>query len=344
MKAFVVEKDYSWSVKDVSEPKLNPFTAKVKTLGCAVCGSDAKILHGTLKGTPSSMYPLVMGHEAVGEVVETGERVTSFKVGDKVLCPYNFGLDGYGSAWGAFAEYGTVFDIHAEGAEALGPVAGRLGQRQTIVPEYIDPLEATVMITLRETLGACRRFRMDANESVAVYGLGPVGISFIKFLSLRGLKPIIGVSNSQSKLDQGLAAGADFVVNASDPQKREKILDIAPKGLDHVLDAAGITDIYNEAMGILKEDGQIAAYGVPGDQSMTLDWSGNSHYNFILNFYQMSDVGLDYWASNQVNALVKSGDVVLSDYVEGYFPFSDICDVMDRFLRKEYKKKVVIKF
>lgn len=345
MKVFVVEKDYAMSIREIPEPKINPFMAKVKVLACAICGSDAKILHGSLKGTPPSSYPLVMGHEAVGEVVEIGEKVVSYKVGDRVLCPYNFTLpNGLGSAWGALAEYATVFDAYAPGAEVLGNTLLEFGRKQTIIPDSINPAEATMIITLRETLGACKRFNIGANEGVAVYGLGPVGISFIKFLSLRGAKPIIGLSRSQSKLDQALEAGADHVVNANDPGRFEQIRRIAPDGLEHVLDAAGATDIFNEAMEIMKEDGQICAYGVPGNTSMTLDWSKNPHYNFTLNFYQMTSRKLEYWANNQVLAMIKSGHITLKDYIEESFPFSQAIPALERFLNKEFQKKIVIEF
>jgi threonine dehydrogenase-like Zn-dependent dehydrogenase len=286
-----------------------------------------------------------MGHEGVGEVVEVGSKVTSFKVGDKVLSPFNFRLqEGIGSAWGAFAEYGTVFDAKAPGAEVLGKSILELGLKQTLLPEWVDPVDATMLITLRETLGACKRFNIDANESVAVYGMGPVGVSFVKFLSMRGAKPIIALSRSQGKMDLGLEAGADYIINSEDPDRIAKMREIVPGGLDHVLDAVGSTDIFNEAMSLLKEDGQICAYGVPGNTSAVLDWTANPNYNFHLNFYQMTSKVLEYWANNQVLAMVKSGDINLKDYISAYFPFEEILPVMDRFLNKEFPKKVVITF
>ena len=111
MKALVVEKDLSLGVKDIPEPKINSFEAKCEILACGICGSDKRILQGIpFIKVPPAPYPLVLGHETVGKVVEIGQHVTKFKVGDIVTCPFNLTPDGYGGAWGGFAEYGTVFD------------------------------------------------------------------------------------------------------------------------------------------------------------------------------------------------------------------------------------------
>jgi threonine dehydrogenase-like Zn-dependent dehydrogenase len=345
MKAFIVEKDFSMAIRDIPEPKIGDYSAKVKILGCGICGSDAKILHGTLRGTPLALYPLVMGHEAVGEVVEVGAKVTTFKLGDKVLCPYNLAIgEGIGSAWGAFAEYGAVFDICAPGASALPPKVLEIGKRQSVLPAGVNPLEAIMIITLRETAGAVKRFNIDANQSVAVFGCGPVGLSFIQFMSMKGVRPIIALDIVDEKLKTAKDMGADYVFNANDPERVGAIRDICPGGLDHLVDAAGIPKLYNEAMSLLKENGQICAYGVPKNTSATLDWGANPNYNFILNFYQMSDASHEYWAHNQIMAMIREGVIKLSDYISGYYPFDEMIPVVNRFLNGEFEKKVIITF
>ena len=79
-----------------------------------MCGTDVKLLHRTFKGFPESVYPIMLGHEGVGEVVEVGSEVKSFQVGDRVFLPF---VDpdpelypGMGSGWGALSEYAVVCD------------------------------------------------------------------------------------------------------------------------------------------------------------------------------------------------------------------------------------------
>ena len=98
MKTLVVEKDGSLSVKEVSRPEYNECQALVKTLSCGICnGTDAKLIHQKFKGYGPERYPLMLGHEAVGRVVEVGEKVTSYKVGDVVLLPFVDPQDGLDS-------------------------------------------------------------------------------------------------------------------------------------------------------------------------------------------------------------------------------------------------------
>ena len=75
MRTFVVGKDGSMSLEEVNKPKYDEHQALVKTIACAMCGTDVKLLHRTFKGFPESVYPIMLGHEGVGEVVEVGAKV-----------------------------------------------------------------------------------------------------------------------------------------------------------------------------------------------------------------------------------------------------------------------------
>ena len=70
-----------------TSPRYNECQALVKTIACGMCGTDIKLIHRTFKGFPESVYPIMLGHEGVGEVVEVGSKVKGLKVGDKVLLP-----------------------------------------------------------------------------------------------------------------------------------------------------------------------------------------------------------------------------------------------------------------
>ena len=88
MKTLVVERDGRITVHEVNKPRYNEYQALVKTIACGMCGTDIKLIHRTFKGFPESVYPIMLGHEGVGEVVEAGSKVKGLKVGDKVLLPF----------------------------------------------------------------------------------------------------------------------------------------------------------------------------------------------------------------------------------------------------------------
>ena len=89
MKTVLVNKDGSLSVQEVPKPKYGPKQALTKTIANGICGTDIHLMKKAFKGVTQEMYPLMLGHENVGEVVEVGEEVTGLKVGDKVIfSPY----------------------------------------------------------------------------------------------------------------------------------------------------------------------------------------------------------------------------------------------------------------
>ena len=80
MKSYVVYEDQSCKiVDDMPMPKYGEYDALVKIESCGVCnGTDTKIIHGDFKGIDT--YPVVLGHEGVGRVVEKGSKVTNFEI------------------------------------------------------------------------------------------------------------------------------------------------------------------------------------------------------------------------------------------------------------------------
>lgn len=212
MKSLIVNENGGLEVREIPVPEINSKQALVKMICCGICnGTDAKLIHRKFKGFEEDAYPLMLGHEGVGEVVKVGEEVTGYHVGDKVLLPFVDADEklypGLGSAWGAFSEYGVVNDYQAFG----NGTAPECAYGQTILPEDIDPVDASMIITLREVLSSIKRFGMKANESVAVFGCGPVGLTFIRFMSLLGVHPIIAFDIIPEKLEEAKRAGADYL-------------------------------------------------------------------------------------------------------------------------------------
>ena len=87
MKSYVIHKDQTCKIEEMPMPKFGEYDALVKMESCGVCnGTDMKIIHGVFKGI--DQYPVVLGHEGVGRVVEKGSKVTSYEIGDLVLLPF----------------------------------------------------------------------------------------------------------------------------------------------------------------------------------------------------------------------------------------------------------------
>lgn len=343
MKTLIVKEDGQLAVYEVEKPRINSKQALVKMICCGICnGTDTKLIHKKFKGFGGDKYPLMLGHEGVGEVVEVGRDVKGFHIGDKVLLPFvDADKEQYGnleSGWGAFSEYGVVNDLEAFGlAEAPECAYG-----QTKLPDDIDPVDGCMIITLREVLSSIKRFGIQANESIAVFGCGPVGLTFIRFMSLLGASPIIAFDIIPEKLNDAKKMGADYIFD-SRGQVKEYVRSICPQGVDYMLDAVGISTLINQGMELIRDGGKLCCYGISPDMGMNIDWS-KAPYNWQLQFQQFPSKIEEGDATNQILAWIRAGAINLKDYISDYFQFEDVLDAFEKLDKKQIAKKGIVVF
>lgn len=344
MKTLVVLKTGELEVREIPTPVINEKQALVKMVCCGICnGTDAKLIHRSFKGFPESVYPIMLGHEAVGKVVETGARVTKYKKGDIVLLPFvDADKELYGelySGWGGYSEYGV---IHDETAYPEGE-APECAYAQTIVPEYIDPVDAAMIITLREVLSSIRRFGIKEGDKVVVFGCGPVGQTFIRFLKLLGVEELIAFDVVEEKVADALEKGADHAFNSTACDVKKKVREICPEGVDYVLDAVGITAIINQGMGLIRDGGKICCYGISPKNSAEIDWS-DAPYNWTLQFQQFPSKVEEGACTEQIYDWIKDGTIDLKDYISDYFALSDVLTAFEKLEKRQISKKGIIVF
>lgn len=344
MKTLVVTKTGSLELREVPVPTINERQALVKMVCCGICnGTDAKLVHRSFKGFPEEVYPIMLGHEAVGRVVEIGSAVTKYKKGDIVLLPFvDADPELYGklqSGWGGYSEYGV---IHDERAYPEGE-APECAYAQTVVPEYIDPVDSTMIITLREVLSSIRRFGIKAGDSVAVFGCGPVGQTFIRFLKLLGVRELIAFDVVKEKLADALEKGADHAFNSASCDVKKTVRELCPEGVDYVLDAVGITAIINQGMELIRDGGKICCYGISPESSAEIDWSG-APYNWTLQFQQFPSKVEEGACTKQICEWIKDGTIDLKDYISDYFAFEDILKAFEKLEKRKISKKGIIVF
>ncbi len=343
MKSLIVKEDGGLEIREIPIPQINSKQALVKMISCGICnGTDAKLIHRKFKGYGEKDYPLMLGHEGVGEVVRIGEEVTGYQVGDRVLLPFVDADEklypGLNSAWGAFSEYGVVNDVQAF-ADGTAP---ECAYGQTVLPKDMDPVDASMIITLREVLSSIKRFGMKENESAAVFGCGPVGLTFIRFMSLLGVHPILAFDIIPEKLEEAKRAGADYVFNSKENVK-EKVRGICPEGVDYMLDAVGISALINQGMELIRDGGKICCYGIAPNLEMQLDWS-RAPYNWSLQFQQFPSKKEEGEATNQILAWLRCGAIDLKDYISDYFRFEDILEAFEILEKKQIAKKGIVVF
>ncbi len=342
MRSYVVFEDHTCKiVDDMPMPKYGDYDALVKIESCGVCkGTDKSIIDGVFKGVDK--FPIVLGHEGVGRVVEKGSKVTSFEIGDLVLMPYWSDVpEGYTSGWGTYSEYNIVTDALAQEKDGITPEEFSYGQRK--LPRDFDPVSSAMIITFREVLSTMERFGFEKDKSLVILGLGPVGLCFVKFAKLMGMGPVIAIGNSDEKLELAKKNGADYLINNKTEDVVKAVREICPDGVDFSLDAVGVSSFINTSLEIIKPDAKICVYGISKNMTETVDWS-KCPYNWTLHFHQFPSKKAESEAHDRIISWIRDGVINPNDYISHVYDFNDIDKAFDNIKNKVPTMKMVIKF
>lgn len=350
MKSLAVTTDHKLEVVDLPVPEIGDDCVLTRTIASGICnGTDMKILHGEFKGI--DQYPCLLGHEAVGEVIAVGKKVKRFKAGDRVMVPFletdtDGKYAGYYSFWSGYSEYTVARDYEVMMKEGKGPGHPEFWDAyytQQVLPDDIDPVEGVMIITFCEVLAAIRNFGFDRESRVAVFGAGPVGMTFIRLMKLLGVQTVISVDVLEEKRKEAKRAGADAFVNSSTEDVVQNIRRLVPEGVDYVLDAVGVNGIINTAMYLLKENGQICVYGICPAKEMQLSWK-DAPQNWTLRFLHVPVKEQQAAAFPQIAEWVRQGNIILGDYISHRVPFLQILDAFEMVEKHVPTKKIVITY
>jgi L-iditol 2-dehydrogenase len=270
MKAAVVEEAGRLSIRELPEPSFGEYQARCRLMYGTLCaGTDGHLLRGDPPFCYWTKRPFVIGHESVGQVVETGRRVRYLKPGDLVTRVGTPAVGDVHSTWGGFAEVGIATDWRAmEEDQASGWDNPSLRVQQVLPPD-MDPMVAPLFITWRETLSYLTRMGVSPRRSVLVIGSGGNGLAFVSHARNLGASPVVLVGSPQ-RLETGRQAGATEVFDYRAPKVWDQVRSVVPDGFDFVVDAVGKASNVAEGQRCLKPGGTIGIYGLDECGTITL--------------------------------------------------------------------------
>jgi 2-desacetyl-2-hydroxyethyl bacteriochlorophyllide A dehydrogenase len=255
-------------VDERPDPELEgPGDAVIRVEGTGVCGSDLHIYHGRVEIEPG----FIIGHEFVGTVTATGEDVTRVSEGDRVLGTYCTACgDCFFCARGDFhkCDHGRVFGHGAtlgslQGAQAellLVPNADLTLRR---VP---DGLADEVALFAGDVMGtgyhAVVETGLEPGGSIAVLGLGPVGLCAVQAARAAGAETVIAVDTVADRLAMAEAFGAAPVHLTEEDVRGAVKAATEGRGVDSTVDAVGHPDALELACRITRKAGTVSATGV----------------------------------------------------------------------------------
>ncbi len=268
MKAAMYYNNNDIRIEDIPKPKINDDEILIKTKACGICGSDVMEWYRIKKA------PLVLGHEATGEVVEIGKNVKKIKKGDRVFvshhvpcnkCKYCLNdqhtvcktLRSTNFDPGGFSEFIRVPKINVENGTF-------------VLPKEISYEDGTFI----EPLGCVVRGQRIANikkgDNVLVIGSGISGLLHIQLAKVKGAEKIIATDVNDYRLKAAKKFGANITINAKEdvPTRVKEIND--NRLADKVIVCTGALPAINQALNSVEKAGTILWFA-PTDPNVKVE-------------------------------------------------------------------------
>ena len=254
---------------DVELPKKGEVLVRIVATG--VCHTDAFTLSGD---DPEGVFPSILGHEGGGIVEMVGEGVTSVEVGDHVIPLYTaecgeckFCKSGKTNLCQAVRETqgkGLMPDGTSRFSKDGEPIYHYMGcstfSEYTVLPEIslakvnkTAPLEEVCLLGCGVTTGmgaVLKTAKVQEGDTVAIFGLGGIGLSAIIGARMAGAGRIIGIDINESKFDLAKQLGATDVVNPQNFDKpiQEVIVEMTDGGVDYSFECIGNVNVMRSAL------------------------------------------------------------------------------------------------
>jgi alcohol dehydrogenase len=275
MKALVYHGPGERTWELVPDPTIiEPTDAVVRIDSSTICGTDLHILKGDV---PAVKPGTILGHEAVGTVVEVGAAVTTIAVGDRVLvscitscgrCRFckegHYGLCIGGGGW----IFGHLIDgLQAELARvpfadtSLYKVPDALSDEQVLFVADILPTAYEVGVL---------NGRVEPGDTVAVVGAGPIGLATVMTSKLHTPGRIVAIDLDDGRLEKAREFGADVTINNGREDAVAKVMELTGGlGADVAIEAVGLPPTFELCTELIRPGGRVANVGVHG-HSVTL--------------------------------------------------------------------------
>jgi alcohol dehydrogenase len=270
MKALVYHGPGEKAWEEAPDPRIQePTDAIVRIDSSTICGTDLHILKGDV---PEVQPGTILGHEAVGTVVETGAGVGTLAAGDRVLvscitscgrCRFckeaRYGLCTGGGGW----IFGHLIDgLQAEYA--------RVPFADTSVYKIPDGLEDEQVLFLADILPTAYEVgvlngRVQPGDTVAIVGAGPIGLAAVLTARLFTPAHVVAIDLDESRLERARELGADVTVESGTEDPVEVVQRLTDGlGADVAIEAVGIPQTFELCTELVRPGGRVANVGVHG--------------------------------------------------------------------------------
>jgi len=327
MKALRLHQDRTFELTCEPIPEIAPDEALLRVRAVGVCASDVHYYKEGAIGDAVIRKPIILGHEAAGEVVTTGSAVTGLPAGARVaiepsnpcgVCPV------CKKGWGNICPHVKFF--------GTPPVDGCFREYVAWpahlclpIPDSLSLEEAAMTEPMAVGIYATDLAEMKGGETVAVLGAGAVGLSVMQAAKVAGASRIWVSEPVASRAEVARRLGATDVLSEDPAQAVEKIWEqTGGYGPDIVFECAGAHEAMQQAVRLSAYNGQLVAVGIPYPNEVVFTASVARRKNLTIKCVRRSRNAVDraiQWAAE--------GRIDLRSYATHRFPLEHVQDAMD---------------
>ena len=312
---FIDTGKFEFMQRDIPTIK-KPDDVKIKILAASICGTDVHIL-GNPPGI-NATKDIVLGHECVGEVVETGEGVKVLEVGDHIIFFFFFSCGVCPPCQSGDSNLCMNMDsmgVFTDGIFAQYAVAP---EKQMVKIDKNIPMDQAIFAEpLNCVMGAVKKLKVMPGDNVLVLGGGPIGLYFATLMKTCGAGKVIVSEVSDFRKPYALKQGASRVINPQKENLKDEIMkETGGVGVDIVIDAVGV--LIADAISTVKNGGSILLFGQNASKRQEICQNditskGITVYGNYIGNYTL----------NNVAKLLKSGIADFSNMITHRLPLKD---------------------
>ena len=318
----------------VEVPQADPGELVVRVGAALTCGTDLKVYR---RGYHAMMLtpPIPFGHEIAGVVAQTGEGITSFKIGDRVVALNSAPCDAC-----FFCTHGQqnlcedlLFNNGAY-AEYIRIPARIVEKNTLLVPDAVPLEHAALTEPLACVVRGLEESGAQAGDTMVVIGAGPIGLMFMHVAQLAGVK-VIAVVKREDQIAAARLFGAVSVVQVEavgDVVAAVRALTCEERGADIVVEAVATPATWEWAVEMVRKGGLVNFFGGPPSGTKVQFDTNHLHYGDITlkaSFHHTPAT------CRTAFGLVTSGRFKCADYITGHARLAEVPAVFARMLRRD---------
>lgn len=313
-------------VEAVEVPSIGRGELLVRVKAALTCGTDVKVF---LRGYHARMIvpPAVFGHELAGDVVAVGEGAEGFRVGQRVVAANSAPCQScYYCGRGNENLCEDLLFNNGAYAEFIR-IPARIVEKNTYeIPDHIGYKDAALAEPLACVLRGLEETGVRSGDTVAVIGLGPIGLMFVRLAKVRGAR-VIALGRRPTQLERAERLGADEMIStASTADPAGAVRDLTGgRGADIAIEAVGTPATWELAVQLVRRGGTVNFFGgCPSDTRISLDTS-LLHYSEIRCLASFHHTPAHVRRALEV---INAGYITARDFVKGEEPLTNLLEVM----------------